>query len=776
MKAHFKAAVCCTLILSMYIGAMIAPAANIARAAAATETATTTATSPNAEPDVEPATTTMQENPIKPPDGLAFHLSEGAEQPEKHEGSTTTPAETLSEGQSAAVLTRLPPVAADAADQQEFKFRAASLPAPRTGSTIPVKFPQAEAGPAADPTAAGPLSVLRMQPTGDVPLAPQLSVTFSQPMVAVTSQEVAAQTVPVQLSPLPPGKWRWIGTKTILFDPDFAGGRFPMATEFKVTVPAGTRSATGGILGAAKTWSFKTPAPIVQNKYPLNGPTRRDTLMFVSFDQAINPVAVLPTIKVSAGGRPIATRLATEAEISSNPAIKSLAAQAQKGRWLAFRAIDASGNTQDALPSAASISVNIGPRVPSAEGPLTSEKPDGFSFATYGPMKYSSHECGYNKQCSPFDSWRIEFTNPIDGASFSKATYKVEPDVPNLKFSIYNDTIYFEGAKQGRRTYKVTIDGALKDTFGQSLGQPFSVTFNVGPAPTMLSAQGGQFVVLDPSGPPRFSVYSVNQPAVKVSLYAVGPEDWTGYINYLRSENNYYDEKNKQKNPPGRLIYSKNVPVAMKPDEMVETPIDLRPALKDGLGHCVLIVDATVRRDKYDRDRILTWIESTQIGLDAFVDANDLMGWATNLKDGKPLSGVEMSIYPATKISEKAHASRTLLDRIINWDQVEKETDNALTEFISGAQNDRTADNGLVRIPLPTVSTPDKQNLLVARQGRDVAILPEQTEYYGGGYSWFRRAQPDELRWFVFDDRKMYRPGEEVHIKGWMRIVGGGKT
>ena len=31
----------------------------------------------------------------------------------------------------------------------------------------------------------------------------------------------------------------------------------------------------------------------------------------------------------------------------------------------------------------------------------------------------------------------------------------------------------------------------------------------------------------------------------------------------------------------------------------------------------------------------------------------------------------------------------------------------------------------------------------------------------------------DELRWYVFDDRAMYRPGEEVHVKGWLRQVGG---
>ncbi len=31
----------------------------------------------------------------------------------------------------------------------------------------------------------------------------------------------------------------------------------------------------------------------------------------------------------------------------------------------------------------------------------------------------------------------------------------------------------------------------------------------------------------------------------------------------------------------------------------------------------------------------------------------------------------------------------------------------------------------------------------------------------------------DELRWYVFDDRQMYQPGEEIHVKGWLRRVGG---
>jgi len=41
-----------------------------------------------------------------------------------------------------------------------------------------------------------------------VPLAPDLSVTFSQPMVAVTSQEQAAEYAPVELTPQVEGHWR----------------------------------------------------------------------------------------------------------------------------------------------------------------------------------------------------------------------------------------------------------------------------------------------------------------------------------------------------------------------------------------------------------------------------------------------------------------------------------------------------------------------------------------------------------------------------------------
>src|SRR5205085_3112338 len=173
-----------------------------------------------------------------------------------------------------------------------------------------------------DQTTVGPLEVVRYSPEGDVPLAPNLSVTFSQPMVAVTSQEDAAENVPVKLSPQPSGKWHWIGTKTLLFEPDV---RFPMATEYSVTVPAGTKSANGVTLAQAKSWRFTTPPPTVINLYPARGTVqRRDVLMFAEFDQRIDPASVLKHVQLEAGNQQINLRFAMSEEIQQNEDVRGL--------------------------------------------------------------------------------------------------------------------------------------------------------------------------------------------------------------------------------------------------------------------------------------------------------------------------------------------------------------------------------------------------------------------------------------------------------------------
>ncbi|HVG32452.1 MAG TPA: alpha-2-macroglobulin family protein, partial [Pyrinomonadaceae bacterium] len=704
-----------------------------------TTTSTIEATAPREKSMSVTTATEPGEEALK---GLRFRLSEGTGQSDQPSAAASpVQATRLSENEVQNVLKRLPEIKATGADEQDFAFRERSLPAPRTGKTINAAFPPPTERPGPDvATSARPLEVLRHSPEGEVPLAPQLSITFSQPMVAVTSQdELAAGDVPVRLTPQPKGRWRWVGTKTLIFEPEV---RFPMATVYQVNVPAGTRSATGAsALAANSTWSFSTPAPQIKTKYPEDGPQRRDALIFVEFDQRIDPAAVLRTVKVTSGDTVLNARLATAQEIEGDEAVRKLMAAAEKDRWIVLRAASsASSDARMALPGDANIKVTIGPGTPSAEGPRTTAKAMEFSFRTFGPLRVVSSECGYDGRCSPFDTWRITFTNPLDDASFQKSLLRIAPDVANLKTTIYGDTLHIEATKRGRTLYKLILDKAIRDQFGQTLGADQTVTFNVGPAPQSLSSSGEGFLTLDPTGPPRFSVYSINHDRLKVSLYRVGPEHWEPFTNYMRYMQGYEDDASKkQLTPPGRVVFSKEISIKQAPDELVETAIDLSPALDGDLGQAIIVVEPLVQpKNRWERRYVRAWVQATQIGLDAFVDRTDFVGWANSLKNGQPLEGVQMTVWP----SKEATAL--------------------------------TGSDGVVRIPLPPTSKPGL-NLLVARKGGDLAILPEYADWWNRASSWYRRPANDFLRWYVFDDRKMYRPGEEVHIKGWIRRVGNGK-
>ncbi len=732
--------------------------------------------------------TSKQTMNLTPQNGLKFRLSEGVEGAENRTTTPPTKGDSLSENETANLLKRIPPPKVQDDDQKDFAKREGSLPAPKTGKKIEQKFPANDqtANPNIDQSKQ-PLEVIRYSPEGEIPLAPDLNVTFSQPMVAVTSQEEASKVQPVQLSPQTEGNWRWLGTKTIMFDTD---KRFPMATKFTATVPAGTKSANGQTLQKAVTWTFTTPPPKVETMIPQNQVTRRDALMFISFDQEINAEAILKTIAVTSNGKRIPIRLATQEEIDKDGSLSYYSKQAQPKRWLAFRAVTNENLTENALPADAPITVNVQKGTPSAEGPIPTAKDQVYSFRTYGAMKYVSGWCSYqgSKICSPFDTWYMQFTNSIDAANFAKEMVKVEPKIEGLNVYPSGNYLYFQGYKKGRTNYKVTVDGSLKDIFGQTMGQPANATFNVGNAPSEIYSQGGSMVILDPNAKPSYSIFSTNHASVKLKIYRVSPSDWEGFRQFMRYLN--YDEQ-KRPQMPGRIVVDKILPIQNKPDEMVETRIDLSAALNDGYGHAIVEIEPTVKRDKYDRTKIVTWAQATQMGLDAFVDNQELVGFATDIKTGKPLSGVEFTIIPNGKTPSKKQTSENTSTKswwewLTSWGSSEdaiKETEavdengnETEVEEIAEAESNQTTENGILRLPLPDTSSPKIQNLLLAKKGKDVAFMPENSDYYWQDYgNWYKKPNYDSLRWFVFNDRGIYRPKEEVSIKGYIRVYEGGK-
>lgn len=642
--------------------------------------------------------------------GLDFRLREGADDATPPEAVPRAEADILSAADTDALLHRLPPFEGAPAEAP-FALREASLPPPRTGTTVLSTFPPAGTPAVPDGGEGGPLRVLRRAPEGAVSLAPSLTVTFSRPMVAVTAAGGPTDVRPVRLTPEPRGQWRWVGTRTLVFQPD---GRFPMATRYTATVAAGERSASGERLPAEVSWTFTTPAPRLLSRYPEGGPARRDTLFFAGFDQKIDAAAVLATVRVTGAAK---LRLATAEEVGADAVTARLAADSEPGRFLAFRA-------EGLLPADTDVRVEVGPGTPSSEGPAATTEKQSWTFKTYGPLRIANHQCGWGDTCRPMMPWTVQLTNPIDAKAFRREMVRVEPELPGMKVDVYGDTLRLRGSAKGRTAYRVTLAAGLPDTFGQTLGEDATRTFNVGPATASLSAPGGDFVVLDPYASRRFSVYSVNHGTLRVRLFPVTPGDWPAFRQWVQGT--WREER--APDLPGFTATTRSVTVAAAPDEQVETPVDLSAALPNGFGHVVVIVEPE-RPAKGDRQRVVAWVQATAIGVDAFTDAGSLVAWATSLKDGRPLAGAKVSTVPEGP---------------------------SLT----------TDGEGIAKLKLDGVA----RRAIVVRVGDDTAILPNATGWWSNA-GWQERSLERLVRFFAFDDRGLYRPGEEVRVKGWARLL-----
>ncbi len=690
----------------------------------------------NADPPRTPADAPKAKEPVivrLSKSGLGFRLSEGddngADGPQKQ--AKTTP---MSAEDTKKLFDRLPKLQGEADDVKAFALRDKSIPAPRPGNTEKEPFPPPVAAGAPPSVAAGPLKITRHEPDGEVSLAPYLTLSFSAPMVPITSHDDLSKIpVPVKLSPEPPGKWRWLGTQTVMFQPD---KRFPMSTDYAVDVERGTKGVTGAVLGEAVHFKFNTPTVKLVSYGPQSDSIPLNPIIYARFDQAIDPEALLRTMVVKQDGKPIQVRFATKDEIGDDQTVSSLLERNQDDGPLSLGVGDykrtAGGQYEGnaakgrmiivkpvaSLNTSASIAVDFPSGTPSAEGPKTTQQSQSWGFHTYGPLRVVRHECG---KCDPFSSLSFEVTNELDLSKFDKRTVKVSPEISDMKTALSGRWVTVSGRKKGRTKYKVTLGKELTDVFDQTLGQDDSATFDIGPADSALFSEEQQIAVLDPaSSGPKVPVFSVNDPNLRVRLLAVKPEDYPAYLKWRQD----YDYDGKMTTPPGRLISDKIIHPKPNPDELTETPIDLTAALKDGFGQVLAIVETTRPAPKpWMKQWVREWLQVTHIGMSGVADPSTYLAWETALDTGAPLGGVEVA------------AGRG-----------------------QSAPRGTTAADGTVMIKAR------EGEIVIARKGSDVAFMPDGFHGYYGRTS--------ETQYFTFDDRKMYKPGEEVHVKGWLRHVG----
>jgi uncharacterized protein YfaS (alpha-2-macroglobulin family) len=110
---------------------------------------------------------------------------------------------------------------------------------------------------------------------------------------------------------------------------------------------------------------------------------------------------------------------------------------------------------------------------------------------------------------------------------------------------------------------------------------------------------------------------------------------------------------------PGRLVADQVLNLDIPTDTLSRVDINLSQYMNGNFGHFVVIVEPPAGTFETDNDKwrrlsqtIITWVQITQIGLDAYNDHSEIVAWATDLKDGSPLAGVQI---------QPSHGSATIL-------------------------------------------------------------------------------------------------------------------
>lgn len=656
-------------------------------------------------------------------------LADAADAPEATERPPLAAVRALDEEATQRLFARLEPLPSEADDVRDFARRPDSQPPPRTGETLLGVFPpDAQLSPPSIAPPQGPLQVLRYSPEGEVPIAGQISLTFDRPMVAVSAHDDLADYLPVSMTPALEGRWRWAGTRTLLFEPEAA--RLPMASEFQVRVDAGVESADGAGLEEPYEWTFSTPPLRLINAYPSGSAVALEPVIVLVFDQRTRLDDLRPYLKLrDHAGEEIDWRAASDQELAEDTEAARMAEGLEPGRWVAIQA-------ESLLPTSSTIEMVLEAGAPSAEGERLTTESQRRRFSTYGPFIVQRQRCGWDRQCSPIDPLTLGFSNPLAEDQELKDLIQVSPEIPGMVLEAHGSGISVSGLKQGQTRYQVTLSSELSDSFGQTISGLQAFFFEVGSLPPALWLSADTLTTADPAGEPQLDVFSTNYQNFELSVYRVSPTEWPDYLAHQRHRRLDADTPPK---PPGQRVFSGPVEIVARRDQPVRTSLSLSDWLENGRhGHLIFQITpgqamADVELPARSGPQVLnTWVQATELALDAAVDARVLQVWASRLDDGAPLVDAEVRVggQPGSWLSDA---------------------------------------EGLVRIELPERALVNEQpGWIVVRQGEDSALLPDSQHWFSRS-NWHRRNEPDELIWQVFDDRQLYRPGEEFHVKGWVR-------
>jgi hypothetical protein len=301
-------------------------------------------------------------------------------------------------------------------------------------------------------------NILPKQNATDADVQSAVIASFNQPVVPLGADQ-SSLAAAFSLSPSVKGSGEWINTSTFAFypEPAMAGG-----TEYTLSLNPDLKTVTGVGLegGAASAWTFTTSRPRVVSLEPVSDQKLPlDPEIRLTFNQPMNTVTVESYFKFSGPEGPLKGTF----EWNDDDSVVTF----RPGELLA-RNVGYILNVSAAAQS---------------KGGMTLAEDYGTVLGTFDNFAVTEGNVD-------FGYVTFAFSSPLPQADYDEFV-NVSPDVDNFSVSLSEDalSLYVYGNFLPETNYVIELAANLRDRWGQSLGDAFTLDFRTAPAPAMLTPQ-----------------------------------------------------------------------------------------------------------------------------------------------------------------------------------------------------------------------------------------------------------------------------------------------
>lgn len=609
--------------------------------------------------------------------------------------------------------------------------------------------------------------------SSSIPTDAHITVMFDRPMTALQSLDEGETRMPaIEITPQPKGRFKWLGTNAVMFIPE----KLAYATEYTVKVPAGTESAEGGKTDADFVTKFTTVKPALISASPYHGYNFNgvDTKIKLDFNQPMNVGKVDDFINVYKyeGNNPEKYRGVAQYDLNPDMAdwkeIPYRAHYKNEAEWKEeqyFTDENMTAPDKSELDKTIVLEVDGKLKLQSmymvildegflpAEGSFNLEEGTKFIFETVSDLtvKLTSPANGsdlakvtdkYNRNIYNAE---IYFSHPIEPADVEKfveispmtvdkdTDEKIEPSV-----SVYEDdtTLAVRYSFKPSTEYTIKVKAGLKDKFNQTLANDYSFSFKTAPRESSFELRSGTDIsVLDASLSSIFYLKTVNLDYTDMNLKKLTDDEFLSV--YSRGYVSFYETS-----IGGPFVsWKQNVESVFNDDVITKLDLDKINGSKLTPGAYYMDLSNPAVRDWNGNIVIERHVfVVTNTGLATKRSADELMVWATSMKDGAPISNYEFKIF---------------------------------SEGRKEVGTGKTDSSGLATVKLPTETIDIYQDLTVkGTNENDYAMT--NTSWSEGVAPWDFNIESSLMRndyyIYAYTDRPIYRPGHDVYFKGLVRV------